>query len=520
MGPGANTAALNYYSSMIPEEFWGNIFMANWGSHGANPTNRTIKQFLRPKAAGKDVKGPEREALQESPDMFLTSTDSMFRPVSLASAHNGALYLADWHRRDDESNKTGRIFEILYTGKKRPAFTNPLSPEEINRMNPVELCRLLDNKNRFIRQQAQRKLVQFGADALEPLGKIVREENAFASANAIWTLTQMNSVEASKTMTLALKHPDPRVRALALSQLRQAAGQPLGGLRYVAIGARDAELNSCRLLNVDELAKLAKPLVNDQDGEVRVEAALALNSTDAITRGLIAALNIETNERLRYQIAFELGRYGDLPTLEKLYRASDPSLKRVAIIAAETAINENTPLATSVRNWDLTVAKENEAEELVAEIQSGKVQAAGAADQLMALEWLEEHPVKPTKPLWEFLSTCLRDHDYLVQAAALRTARHPALHSPEIRSAIIDILSKKGQASSYIQLEALYTLGSLRIASGPEDWLPWLKDTSNNVVIATLRALHKEKHKAEFMSALWPAALAKVHSDPSSAEEV
>src|SRR5690606_16839234 len=118
MPPGANTIAHHYYSSMFPDEFWGSIFIGNWGSHGANPTNRGINVVLQ-KGRDSDMTENFREELRRSNELFLTSKDSLFRPVSMVTAPDGGLYLADWHSRDDDSNLIGRVFKISYTGKRK-----------------------------------------------------------------------------------------------------------------------------------------------------------------------------------------------------------------------------------------------------------------------------------------------------------------------------------------------------------------------------------------------------------------
>jgi len=522
MGPGANTIALHYYGSMFPKDFWGDIIMANWGSHGAHPTNRSLKQFLHPEKEKEGVSGTVQEGLRESPELFLTSSDSMFRPVGMITAPDGGLYLADWHGHDDESNNTGRIFKITYTGKKELKSQNTPSPDKIKEMNPTELCQLLGNENRFIREQAQHALAQSGTDVVESIGEVLKKENAFSAANAIWTLTRINSVAATHTMVIALSHPDSRVRALGLRQLQQASAKQLGGMRYPAgIGTSGAEFKPSKILGAEELAKLAAPLVRDPNEEVRVEAALALNSSEAISGGLLTALEIVKDKRLLYQIGFELGKYGNLAILEKLHTASNPVLKRVALIAAETARNENNALATAIKDWDLILTDENAAKELVAEIRAGRILPTNAGDRLVALEWLEAHPPAASKSLSDFLSNCVRENDYIVQAVALRILRQSTLHSPDTKSAIISILRKpKDQRSVRIQLEALYTLGSFADIGTSQEWLLWLKDSSKNVITGTLRALRQQKHSSEFMSALWPTALSIAQRNPLLAEEI
>jgi len=516
MGPGANTVALHYYSSMFPADFWGSILIANWGSHGAYPTNRIIRQFVRQEAAGSDSVATVGEVFRESDGLFLSSTDSLFRPVGMTTAPDGGLYLADWHGQDDESDSTGRIFKISYPGS---TGENDEHPGNFSTMSAGELCRLLDSRNRFVRVQAQDALAQLGQAAITPLTGLLESGSAFAAAQAIWTLTQINSEAAAQAMTAALRHKDARVRAFGLRQLRQAAGEPIGGPPYRTMTNSNNEFNSPRLLSPEALATLAATLTHDPDQEVRVEAALSQHSPDAISEGLLNALDIATSKRLRYQIGFELGRYGNTAALRKLHTAADPGLQRIALIAAQTAIQEKSPLAAAVAGWDLS-KDENAAKDLIARIEAGKANPKQAADRLIALDWLEAHPQAANPPLAAFLLDCIRDNDYMVQAAALRTMRQRALQDEKIKEAVQAILHKShGPLLSFLQLEALYTLGSFANPGPAEDWLPWLKDSSAQVVTAALRALREQPRDAGFVNSLWPAGLAAAQRSPQLAEE-
>jgi len=519
MPPGANTIALHYYSSMFPDEFWGSIFIGNWGSHGANPTNRGINVILQ-KGRDKDMTDNFKEELRRSTQLFLTSKDSLFRPVSMVTAPDGGLYLADWHSRDDDSNLIGRVFKISYTEEKQPKSENIIQFDQIGQMDSAELSDLLGNHNQSVREHAKSMLVQLGNDALESLGSVLRNENAFAAANAIWTLTSIDSESAAQILPIALKHPDARIRSLALRQLRQFAGQPLGGL-YSNNDNGNKDTFS-QLITGDKLAALAEPLIKDPDGEVRIEAALSLNSQIKIREGLLSALEIIKDKRLRYQIGFELGRYGDLATLTKLHNSPDPELRRVALIAAETARNENNELATNIEDWDLTLDNQNEAENLVAQIQDGEANPIGAENQLMVLNWLEVHPPKMVKkPLLKYFLNCLGDSDPLVQEVALRNIGINAFHSPEIKSELLRILKReKGNNFSNIQLEAVHSLGSFEDIGSSDIWASWLKEGSEATIIAALRSIRERKRSHEFMEAIWPTALSIAPRSPLLAEEV
>ena len=267
----------------------------------------------------------------------------MFRPTGMVLAPDGGLYLIDWHGQDDENDKSGRIFKITYRGGDKSEPIKTPTPEAISQLKPAALVPLLSHPNHLVRELAERALVKTGPSALKPLSRIAIKGDAFAAANAIWTLTRMDSVAATMTMTAASRHNDARVRAHALRQLRQATGQPLGG-------ADDASPSLIRTprLSREALIKLVTPLLNDPDAEVRVEAALCLDTPSAVGPALLGALEVTHDRRLRYQIGFELARHGDAASLKQLWQRDDVEDKRVALIAMENARYENTPAR---RDW-------------------------------------------------------------------------------------------------------------------------------------------------------------------------
>lgn len=511
MGSGANTVAFHYYSSMFPADFWGNILIANWGSHGAFPTNRVVKRYVQQQKAIPDSVKRLGELFREAADTFLYSTDSLFRPVGMVMAPDGGIYLADWHGRDDESDSTGRIFKLSHVGRIRKQ--DQYNPQKVLGLNARQLCELLGSRNKFTRVDAQAALVKLGGITIPSLERLLKGRDAFKAANAIWTLTQLKDSTAFAALTVALKHRDGRVRALALRQMRQAAGQAIG--RPLPVRGVDDNIVQLPkpLLNPDKLADIAALMFQDPDGEVRIEAALAQNTPAKITNGLMNALSIATSKRLQYQIGFELGRYGDSVTLIKMYDSTKPFDYGIALIAAQTAVNERSSLASAVSGWDLS-KDENMAKELIAKIEAGGARPAQTSDRLMALEWLEEHPRAPNAPLAEFLLNCLRDEDYLVKRTALQVLRQRLLQNDKIENEVRDIMLKKDSLYPFLPVEAMYTAASFSDPGSISDWRERIRDTTASMVLATLRALRKQSGNTEFMNALWDSAKTAVQRYP------
>jgi putative heme-binding domain-containing protein len=528
MGAGANTAALHYYSSQFPPDYWGNIFIANWGSHGANPANRDIRRFRRAKD-GQDRAGTSDAELIEV-EKFLTPTDPMFRPTGLALAPDGGLYLLDWHGRDDENDQTGRIFKITYlepgSGRREEALINSESEVSLptSAATDREVSRL-GHPNHFVRELAQRALTHAGERALEPLGRLAETGEALATAGAIWTLSRIDSTAAVKAMTRALKHPDARVRAQAVRQLRQAAGQTL---------AADISRQENPLLAPAKLAKLAAPLLNDPDAEVRVEAALAQDSSAGVTQGLLAALGAAPNSRLLYQIGMQLSRHGDAASVLALVRSTNSEWQRAGLIALDTARYEHTPLAESAKKLASQVLEEvppadfgqklawlqrHKPDLLAAEfarLESGELGLTTAGETLAALACLESS--RPKKLPAQFLVVSLENMDPRVQDAALRVVRHSAVGEECFLKPTLKVL--RSTQSTNTRLEAIFTLGSFGNAVGADEWLRWAQSPVKEVVAATLRSLRQTEHSADLANVLLEAAPALAVREPDLGEDL
>ncbi len=114
---GANTQLLRYYGAAFPLSWQGDQFLVNWGRHGFPSANHTVYRYV-PDARGNIV------------DMqsWLTSSDPHFRPTAILLAPDGNMLVADWYGRDDENDKTGRIWKVSYTGAEPTGKSQPLAP--------------------------------------------------------------------------------------------------------------------------------------------------------------------------------------------------------------------------------------------------------------------------------------------------------------------------------------------------------------------------------------------------------
>jgi uncharacterized protein len=508
MGAGANTAALHYYSSMFPREDWGTVFIANWGNHGANPPNRDIHRYRRG-TTGERIGTSDAELVLL--DRWLWTVEPMFRPTGLAYAPDGGLYLIDWHGVDDENNRKGRVLKMASSGEQDRQQTLP-SRDEIAGRDPRGLARLLGHRNHVVREQVIRALVRQGAEAIGVLRVAVERGEPFAAAQAVWALSRMETTAAAQALSRGLNHPDARVRAHALRQLRQAAGQKIGGENLGVLEAGSGMSSS--LLPAIELARITAPLLNDPDAEVRVEAALAQNSPAAVTRGLASALNAQPDRRLVYQIALEFSRRGDPATIQELLASPDPERRRVALIALENSRHERTPLAEAFDafapdalqrliaanfaqklEWLRRVRPEEFAAEL-GRLDRGEVTLASAGEKIAALETLRGMP--PALMPRKFLRACLEGSEGSVQIGALQVLRQLP-RSTELSDAVLKLARQS--SSKEVTFEALFTLAGLDGVSAAQ-WSALLQNPADERVIAGLRALRHGEPASEMTASL------------------
>jgi hypothetical protein len=198
---------------------------------------------------------------------FLASSDTWFRPASLSTGPDGALYVADMYRLwvehpkfvpDDVAAKMdwragedrGRIWRVV-----------PDSPTSVESFQPPtstdDLVNLLRDNNGWRRMLGQRMIVeQHRTDAETALRAIVNDgtSSGFARLHALWTLdglkllTSADFVSASHDVTAAVR--------------RDAA-----------------RLIPSHIAEHPELQQIAAMLCNDPDGEVRMQAILSLETT-------------------------------------------------------------------------------------------------------------------------------------------------------------------------------------------------------------------------------------------------
>lgn len=164
---------------------------------------------------------------------FIRSTDPNFRPVNLATAPDGTLYVVDMYRgiiqesgwvnqgsylrgvvekyQLDRNFGRGRIWRL--THKSYKPGPQPHMLEE----TPAQLVKHIEHPNGWWRDTAQKLLVLRGDKSVVPaLVKMVRSNtNHLVRIQALWTLEGLDALEPS-LIREKLKDENPKVRIAAI----------------------------------------------------------------------------------------------------------------------------------------------------------------------------------------------------------------------------------------------------------------------------------------------------------------
>ena len=227
---------------------------------------------------------------------FIKSTDPLFRPVNLATAPDGTIYVVDMYRgiiqeatwsapintylraRVDEYgldrfHSMGRIWRLSYDDLPRDK-TMP----KMNNESAAQLVTHLSHPNGWWRDTAQQLLVLKQDKSVVPaLKKIVNaKENTVARFHALWVLEGLNSLDAALTREM-MKDSEPRMRiqAIRVSETLYKAGDKSFAADYTKL-AKDANND------VSIQALLTMNLLKTPDVATVAKAALDTNKTKGV----------------------------------------------------------------------------------------------------------------------------------------------------------------------------------------------------------------------------------------------
>jgi putative membrane-bound dehydrogenase-like protein len=278
-GGGAATGAVCYTEDALPDEYRGNLFLADF-----------LKRQILRVALARD--GATFRVTSKS-EMFIEPPGD-FRPVGIAVAPDGAgLYICDWQHADTkEAVPVGRLLKLSYSGPNQATPKPPWYQDAASGRAVQEtldgLVHGLFHPARSVRDVAQRTIGKRGPAAIETLVRVLADLHAPAPSrwHALWALDAIDGGSAARTaIVAATSDRDSSVRRQALRQL----------------GSR----------RVQEAAAIIKARLHDADAGVRFHAATALGRIGDASSipSLIEALE-ESDVFARYAAFTALNRIG------------------------------------------------------------------------------------------------------------------------------------------------------------------------------------------------------------------
>jgi mono/diheme cytochrome c family protein/glucose/arabinose dehydrogenase len=209
-----------YIGDRLPAELRKSVFITE---SAGNMVGRLV--------INEDADGTVRAKTAYDREEFLTASDERFRPVNLANAPDGTLYVVDMYRgiiqhrtfitgyleqKIIERGLTlpiglGRIWRVVHTSTPRG------EKPQLSRKTSAELVPMLAHPNGWWRSTAQRILVERGDRTVAGSLREMAHTNADARArlHALWTLDGIGAAD-SASIIRALSDSSAPVRAAAL----------------------------------------------------------------------------------------------------------------------------------------------------------------------------------------------------------------------------------------------------------------------------------------------------------------
>ncbi len=228
-------SAIVYRDDLVGPEFVGNSFVSE-------PVHNLIHREVMKR---KGVTFTSRRAPDEQKSEFLASTDNWFRPTTIATGPDGALWVADmyryviehpewipkdWQQKLDlrAGQDKGRIYRVYPKDKK------PRTIKRLDRLNAGDLVAELESRNGWVRDTAHQMLVDrkwSEGDAKEIRERLLKYgelRSPFARLHAICILNGRKQLDL-QDMGAALRDPEPAVRTHAIRCIETADAN---GLRF------------------------------------------------------------------------------------------------------------------------------------------------------------------------------------------------------------------------------------------------------------------------------------------------
>jgi putative membrane-bound dehydrogenase-like protein len=261
----------------LPEELRGQYFYGE-------PVARIVRQVNAEVKEGLTMLHNVYQGKQEE---FIRSTDPLFRPVDMATAPDGTMYIVDMYHgiiqegewtpvgsylrvkieqyQFDKVVSLGRIWRLTHESMKRDK-TQPRMYDE----STADLIKHLEHPNGWWRDMAQQVIVQRNDKSVAPrLAEMVRtNDNLLARFHALWALEGIGMLDPTLVKEM-MKQENPRMRKVAMwasESLYKAGDRSFGPLYLDMMNDRDNEVRmrammTARLLKIQGTNDAVKKLM-------------------------------------------------------------------------------------------------------------------------------------------------------------------------------------------------------------------------------------------------------------------
>ena len=256
-----------YRGDLFPRDYYGNAFVCE---PAANMVRRSILT---------EKEGVISAANAYDKSEFLTSTDERFRPVNLYTGPDGALYVVDMYRgilqhriyltpylrqqiQDrglQEPIHLGRIYRVM------PPVSARKPPPNLGAASTVELVRFLTHHNGWVRDTAQRLLVEYQDTNAIPLLKNLKSD--MSRLHALWTLEGLGHFDRAH-----LKDANPYIRAAAVRISGRGDPAEREALPQIQFGLSSQDRDALRKIVSNSRFALARDAARFSLGEYEVAA--------------------------------------------------------------------------------------------------------------------------------------------------------------------------------------------------------------------------------------------------------
>ncbi len=276
-GNGAPCGLTVYEGDLFPPEYFHSLLQADAGTHQVNV------HPLKRHGAG----------FRSDYQVLLKSDDAWFRPVDVAVAHDGSVYVCDWYDAGVGGNRfsdqtTGRLYWL------RPTDSDgQTKPHQVDFTNVDGLIEALRSPNVATRFAARQSLVARGDSSRAALQKMFAEGRPHERARALYVLAALPDT-GQRDVVAAIKDDDARLRETALEILARDVSRE-----------SVVETNSAGMPDPPAMRVLSDilPLADDPDASVRRALLMALRNVPTKEAGsVLTTLAMAWDGRDRYYL--------------------------------------------------------------------------------------------------------------------------------------------------------------------------------------------------------------------------